>query len=47
MNFNYQKLAYYPSYSEELFKLVGSSSEEIKNSEIFKKLTDIINSEVI
>jgi len=47
MNLSFQKLAYYPSYSEDLFKLVGSNSEDIRNSEIFKKLTGITNTEVI
>jgi len=47
MNLSFQKLAYDQRYSEELFKLVGTNSEDIKNSAIFKELTEITNIEVI
>jgi len=47
MNISFQKLAYEPGYSDDLYKLVGMNHDEIKNSDVFKEITDITNPEVI
>eukprot|EP00833_Pecoramyces_ruminatium_P018819 jgi/Orpsp1_1/1192851/evm.model.d7180000096325.1 len=43
MQLSFQKITYEPSYSEDLYRLSGLSIGEIRNSDIFKELTDITN----
>ncbi|OUM70420.1 hypothetical protein PIROE2DRAFT_56736 [Piromyces sp. E2] len=46
MNISFQKLTYEPGYSDDLYKLVDMKLDEIKESEVFKEVTDITNPEL-
>ncbi|ORX81977.1 hypothetical protein BCR32DRAFT_244519 [Anaeromyces robustus] len=46
MNLRFQALTYEPSYSDDLFKLIGLSTNEIRESPIFKEITNITKPEL-